>query len=316
MIRPSHAPLDTVTASVRAFNRFYTRQIGALDEGLLQTPFSLTEGRVLYELANREQPAATAVAADLGLDAGYLSRILARFKRLGLISRRPSHLDGRQSLLSLTAKGKAEFTKLNSRSSRGVEEMLEPLSLPERSRLTSAMQTIEHLLRPADLDARSKEPVIFRQPRVGDMGIIVAQQAQLYAREYGWDQRFEALVAKIAAQFIEEFDPVRERCWIAEHGGEVVGSIFLVKSQDEGVAKLRMLYVDPKIRGMGIGNRLVEECLRFARECGYRKVTLWTQSLLLAARRIYERHGFKLVKEWPNRDIGLNLVSEIWDLEL
>jgi len=308
------ATADSVIGSVRAFNRFYTRQIGVLDEGMLNTSFSLTDGRVLYELAQREQTTATALAADLGLDAGYLSRILARFKRLGLISRRPSKEDARQSLLSLTAKGKAEFEDLNARSNRGVEEMLAPLSAPERSQLTGAMETIQRLLQgPSE---SSKEPFILRTHRVGDMGTVVLRQALLYAREYGWDERFEAIVAKIAGQFIEEFDPSRERCWIAERAGEVVGSIFLVKSAEEGVAKLRMLYVEPDCRGMGIGNRLVEECLRFARECRYKKVTLWTQSILLPARRIYERHGFKIVKEWPNSDIGVELVSEIWDLEL
>ena len=313
----AQAAADAVTASVRAFNRFYTRQIGALDEGVVQSAFSLAEGRVLYELANRERPTAGAVAADLGLDAGYLSRILARFKRLGMISRRASQVDARQTLLALTAKGKAEFEKLNSGSNRGVQEMLGPLSPAERAQLTSAMETIERLLRPSEATAAvAKEPFILRPHRVGDMGTVILRQALLYANEYGWDEQFEAVVAKIAAQFIEEYDPTCERCWIAERAGEVVGSVFLVKSGEAGVAKLRMLYVEPKVRGLGIGNRLVEECVRFARECRYKKVTLWTQSILVSARRIYERHGFKLVKEWANRDIGRDLISETWDLEL
>jgi DNA-binding MarR family transcriptional regulator/GNAT superfamily N-acetyltransferase len=309
---------DETVSAVRAFNRFYTRQIGVLEEGLLKTKFSLAEIRVLYEFAHREQPTAAGLAADMGLDAGYLSRILTRFKGLGFISRRRSLVDARQSLLSLTAKGRAQFEKLNARSNREIEEVLQPLSPPERAQLTSAMETIKRLLNPAgDAAAHSAEPFILRSHRVGDMGIVVSQQALLYAREYGWDERFEALVAKIAAQFIEEFDPALERCWIAERGGEVVGSVFLVKSHDEkDAAKLRMLYVDPKVRGMGIGNRLVEECLRFARECRYRKITLWTQSILLAARHIYERHGFRLTRRWQHNDFGFNLTGETWDLEL
>jgi DNA-binding MarR family transcriptional regulator/GNAT superfamily N-acetyltransferase len=301
-------------ASVRAFNRFYTRQIGVLDEGLLKTKFSLAEVRVLYELAHRDQPTATALAADLGMDAGYLSRILTRFKTLGFLSRRPSHLDGRQSLLSLTAKGRAEFDRLNARSDREIEELLKPLSPAERGQLTLAMETIERLLHPAPVDPA--EPFILRPHRIGDMGIIVSRQAVLYAQEYGWDLRFEALVAKIAAQFIEDFNPARERCWIAERAGEVVGSIFLVDAHEEGVAKLRMLYVEPKVRGLGIGNRLVEECIRFARESKYQRITLWTQSVLVSARRIYERHGFMLSNQWQHHDFGSNLTGETWDLKL
>ncbi|HEY3744236.1 MAG TPA: helix-turn-helix domain-containing GNAT family N-acetyltransferase [Bryobacteraceae bacterium] len=298
--------------AVRAFNRFYTRKIGILEEGLLQTRFSLVEVRVLYELAHRDQSTAAALAAELGLDPGYLSRILSRFKGLGYISRKPSPEDGRQSLLSLTAKGRTEFAKLDVRQNHEVEELLEPLSDAERTELTAAMGTVERLLNPTS----TQDPFILRGPRVGDMGLVVAQQALLYQREYGWDERFEALLAKIAGQFIDEFDPKREKCWIAERGGEVVGAIFLVKTEDPKVAKLRMLYVNPSVRGLGIGNRLVEECIRFARDCKYRKITLWTQSILVGARRIYERNGFKLVKSWPYRDIGHDLISETWELEL
>ena len=313
--RPAIAA-ESATSAVRAFNRFYTRKIGILEEGLLKTKFSLAEIRVLYELANREQPTATALAADLGIDPGYLSRILTRFKGLAFISRRPSHLDGRQSLLSLTAKGRAEFDKINARQNREVEDMLAPLSTRQRAELTTAMGTVERLLNPASFAARPNEPFILREPRVGDMGIVVSRQAVLYAQEYGWDERFEALVAKIAGQFIDEFDPVKERCWIAERAGEVVGAVFIVKSPDPDVAKLRMLFVEPKARGFGIGNRLVEECIRFSRERGYRKITLWTQSILLAARRIYERNGFKLVESKQNRPFGFDMISETWDLDL
>jgi DNA-binding MarR family transcriptional regulator/GNAT superfamily N-acetyltransferase len=319
MARPASqfSAAPAVTASVRAFNRFYTRKIGILDEGLLKTRFSLAEARVLYELAHREQPTATELAADLGLDSGYLSRILGRLKSLGYVSRRPSHLDGRQSLLTLTAKGRSEFVKLDERQNREVDEMLAPLSTAERARLTESMETIERLLNPVESGAvRAHEPFILRPPRVGDMGIVVSRQALLYEKEYGWDERFEALVAKIAGQFVDEFEPARERCWIAERAGEVVGAVFLVKSPDPDVAKLRMLYVESKVRGMGIGNRLVEECVRFARERGYKKITLWTQSILLGARRIYERNGFKLVAATGNRPFGFDLVSETWDLDL
>lgn len=298
--------------AVRAFNRFYTRKIGILEEGLLQTRFSLTEIRVLYELAHRDHPTATALGGDLALDAGYLSRILSRMKGLGFISRKPSRVDGRQSLLSLTAKGRAEFDKLDARQNQEVEELVAPLSIAQRAELTSAMETIERLLNPPG----PHEPFILRGPRVGDMGMVVAQQARLYQREYGWDERFEALLAKIAGQFIDEFDPTREKCWIAERGGEVVGAIFLVKTEDPEIGKLRMLYVDASVRGLGIGNRLVEECIRFARESKYKKITLWTQSILVGARRIYERNGFNLVKSWPYRDIGHDLISETWELKL
>jgi DNA-binding MarR family transcriptional regulator/GNAT superfamily N-acetyltransferase len=304
----------TPVDSVRAFNRFYTRQIGVLEEGLLKTKFSLAESRVLYELANREQPTAATVAADLGLDPGYLSRMLTRFKGLGFVSRSPSPVDARESLLSLTAKGKAEFAKLNSRSSREIEEMLAPLSPGARTRLIDAMQTIESLLNQAK--QQSNEPFILRPHRVGDMGFIVSRQAVIYAQEYGWDERFEALVATIAAEFIDQFEPGRERCWIAERGGETVGSVFLVKGMEEGVAKLRMLYVEPKVRGLGIGGRLVEECIRFARERQYKRITLWTQSVLTGARRIYERNGFQLVKTQPHCEFGVQLTGENWDLEL
>ena len=307
---------DAAVSAVRSFNnRFYTRKIGVLEEGLLKTRFSLAEVRVLYELANREQPTASELVTALGLDGGYMSRILTRFKGLGFISRRPSHLDARQHLLTLTAKGASEFEKLNVRSNREIEEMLVGLSPAERVQLTSAMASIERLLSP-EAYARN-EPFILRPHRVGDMGVVVSQQAVLYAREYGWDERFEALVAKIAGQFIEEFDPAREHCWIAERGGEVVGSAFLVKSHDEpDVTKLRMLYVDPRVRGLGIGGRLVEECIRFARECRYKRITLWTHSVLLGARRIYERNGFRLTKQWKHRDFGYDLTGETWDLEL
>lgn len=315
MINPAAARrTDDTVSLVRAFNRFYARQLGLLEEGLLKTRFSLAEVRVLYELAHRDLPTATALATGLGLDAGYLSRILTRFKALGFLTRRPSPLDARQSLLSLTAKGQAEFARFTARSNREIEELLTPLSTTERAQLTAAMQTIERLFQPS---APAAEPFILRPHRLGDLGTMSSQQAIFCAREYGWDERFEALVTKIAAQFVDQFDAACERCWIAERGGEIVGSVFLVKSHDEeGAAKLRMLYVDPKVRGMGIGNKLVEECVQFARDRRYKKITLWTQDVLLGARRLYTRNGFKRTSHGKHNGFGSNLTGETWDLEL
>lgn len=299
--------------TVRAFNRLYTRKLGILNEGLLQSRFSLAEARVLYEIANRETPPASVLAEELGVDAGYLSRILRRLQNLGLLARRKSHLDARQRLLSLTSKGRTEFARLNERSSREIEELLKPLSVSERGRLTEAMRTIGELLAP---DARrAAETFVLRPHRVGDMGHVVKRQSEIYHDEYGWNGEFEALVAKIAGDFLDNFQPDKEYCWIAERRGEPVGSVFLVRKDDE-VAKLRMLYVDSQARGLGVGGRLVEECVRFARRAGYRRITLWTQSVLVAARRIYERNGFRLVDQKPHHSFGADLIGETWELEL
>lgn len=298
--------------AVRRFNRFYTRQIGVLRNGLLRSPFSLTEARILYELAHRERPTATEIGKALGLDAGYLSRILRGFERRGLVEKTASEADGRQNLLSLTAQGREAFGELNARSNEEVAAMLRGLPAREQDRLVEAMHAIEGLLgaRP-----EPKVPYLLRPHRPGDMGWVVHRHGVLYAQEYGWDERFEALVAEIVAEFIRNYDPKRERCWIAERDGEIVGSVFLVR-HSETVAKLRLLLVEPRARGLGIGSRLVEECIRFAEETGYRKITLWTNSVLHAARRIYQAAGFCLVREEPHHSFGHDLVGQTWELTL
>jgi DNA-binding MarR family transcriptional regulator/N-acetylglutamate synthase-like GNAT family acetyltransferase len=305
-------PSDDVIGAVRGFNRFYTRQIGVLDEGLLKSQFSLTQARVLYELAHRENPSASELAKDLGLDAGYLSRILAGFEESGLVRRKRSAADARQSILSLTPKGRRVFAPLDARSSREVGAMLERLEPAERSRLVAAMRTIQALLGGAPQPA---VPYILRPPQPGDFGWVAARHGAIYAQEYGWDEHFEALVAEIVAKFIREFDARRERCWIAEREGVPVGSVFVVRGSDE-VAKLRLLLVEPKARGLGIGARLVSECIRFARQAGYRKITLWTNDILTAARRIYEAAGFRLVEETRHHSFGKDLVGQNWELDL
>ncbi|MFO7170608.1 MAG: helix-turn-helix domain-containing GNAT family N-acetyltransferase [Chloroflexota bacterium] len=297
--------------AVRRFNRFYTRQIGALRAGLLGSPFSLTEARVLYELAHRREPTASELGRDLGLDAGYLSRILRGFAKKGLIERRPSPFDGRQSLLALTEAGREAFAILNARSREEVAAQLAPLSDADQQRLTEAMGTIERLLGGTAAGA----PFILRSHRPGDMGWVVQRHGELYAEEYGWNEQFEALVASVVASFIQNFDPQRERCWIAERDGARVGSVFLVKKTDE-VAQLRLLLVEPCARGLGIGRRLVEECERFARQAGYRKIRLWTNSVLEAARHIYQTSGYRLVESEPHHSFGHDLVGEYWELDL
>jgi len=299
-------------AAMRQFGRFYTRRIGVLQEGLLASPFSLAEGRVLYELAHRDGLAANELAADLALDAGYLSRILQRFSRRGLVERSRSPDDARIRPLALTAKGRAAFAPLDRRSQREVSALLGALPVPAQQRLISSMHTIESLL--ADKPA-SPATCVLRAHRPGDMGWVIERHGALYAQEYGWDERFEALVAEIAAQFIRDFDPQRERCWIAECEGERVGSVFVVR-KSQTVAKLRLLIVDPSARGMGLGRKLVDECVGFARACGYRKLTLWTQDNLRAARHIYEAAGFRCVRRERHTSFGHALVGETWELPL
>lgn len=308
----AEAEFDQSVEAVRRFNRFYTKQIGVLQDGLLSSPFSLTEARVLYELAHRDKPTASEFGKELGLDAGYLSRILRGFEKRGLVEKGPSETDGRQSLLWLTEQGREAFAPLDARSRDEIGAMLDNLSAAQQGRLTEAMRTIEALLgaRPD-----SKAPYLLRPHQPGDMGWVVSRHGVLYAREYGWDERFEALVAEIAAAFIRTFDPKRERCWIAEKDGENVGSVFLV-AQSETVAKLRLLLVEPEARGLGIGARLVDECVRFARQAGYRKITLWTNDVLHAARHIYQRAGFQLVHEEPHHSFGHDLNGQTWELTL
>jgi DNA-binding MarR family transcriptional regulator/GNAT superfamily N-acetyltransferase len=303
---------DQRVETVRRFNRFYTRQIGVLSEGYLQSPFSLTEVRVLYELAHRNKPTASELGRELGLDAGYLSRILRGFHKRGWIDKEPSETDGRQSLLRLTKRGQDVFAPLHLRAHKQIGTMLSALSPNEQSRLIEAMQTIEQLL---GVPSKEKTPYLLRPPHAGDLGWIVHRHGVLYAREYGWDEQFEALVATIVAKFIQQYDAKRERCWIAEKDGGIVGSVFLVK-QSKTVARLRLLLVEPKARGLGIGGRLVSECVRFARHVGYRKITLWTNDVLRAARRLYEEAGFRLVHEEPHHSFGHDLVGETWELTL
>jgi DNA-binding MarR family transcriptional regulator/predicted GNAT family acetyltransferase len=304
--------IEARIAAVRRFNRFYTQKIGVLREGLHESPFSLAEARVLYELAHRPPLTASALAKDLALDAGYLSRILRRFEARGLVARARSEMDGRQSFVALTEAGRTAFAPLDRGSRKEIGALLETLAEPAQHRLVAAAQTIEDLL---GAGPAREEPYLLRPHRPGDMGWVVHRHGVLYAEEYGWDESFEALVAEVAAEFIKGFDPKRERCWIAEKDGAIVGSAFLVRKSDE-VAKLRLLYVEPCARGVGLGRRLVEECIRFARSAGYRRITLWTNSVLVAARHIYEDAGFALVASEPHRSFGHDLVGETWERDL
>lgn len=296
--------------AVRRFNRFYTRKIGVLEQQLLESPYSLTEARVLFELAHRDEPTAKEIGADLGLDRGYLSRILQSFMDKGLVTRKPIPEDQRQFRLKLTAKGRLAFGRLNRSSHDDVGAMLQTLSMTGKERLIDAMATIEQLL-----EGKADHSIVLRPHQPGDMGWVIQQHGLLYAQEYGWDISFEGLVADIAAQFLREFDPTRERCWIAEIDGRRVGSVFLVKESAE-VAKVRLLLVDPLGRGRGLGKRLVAEAVAFARSCGYRKITLWTQSMLLAARGIYQDAGFVHIASKPHHSFGQDLVGETWELSL
>src|SRR5437660_2040410 len=301
-------------AAVCRFNRFYTRQIGILGERLLQSPFSLAEMRVLYEIANRENVSAVDLAEELRLDAGYLSRILRRFQKGGLVTRETSAEDGRRSLLSLTEKGQRTFATLNARQEEDVAALVSRGPAAGQRRLIESMHAIEEG-RGAPAEG-SKTPYVLRQHQPGDMGWITHRHGVLYSQEYGYDEHFEALVAKIVGEFIENYDPARERCWIAERNGEIAGSVFLVK-KSATVAQLRLLYVEPSARGLGIGARLIDDCLRFARRARYRKITLWTQSELLAARHLYEKAGFELVAEQRHRSFSRDdLVADTWELKL
>lgn len=309
----SITPASDVVAAVRAFNRFYTRQVGALNERLLASRFSLTEVRVLYELAHRDERTAAALGKDLGLDAGYLSRLLASFVQRGLVKRASSRADGRERMLGLTEKGRTTFSRLDRLATAEIDGMLAPLAASDRRRLLAAMETIRTLLDPAA--ASDAAAFVLRPPQPGDYGWVVHRHGVLYADEYGWDERFEALVAEVVAGFVQKHDPKRERCWIAERHGEVVGSVFVVK-KSETIAQLRLLYVEPSARGLGIGRRLVDECLRSARRTRYRKMMLWTQSTLTAARRIYAAAGFTLVRAEPHESFGYPLTAEIWEIKL
>ena len=303
---------DSEIAAVRAFNRAYTKKLGVLDQHMLKSPYSLSEARVMYELAHRDDVTAKEIGGELGLDPGYLSRIVQNFEEAGLLSRKALSSDRRQYQLGLTAKGRQAFAKLDRASHEEVAAMLAGLADCDRARLTEAMATIERLLglKPAP----HAQEAILRDPRPGDMGYVVQSHGALYASEYGFDATFEALVADIVAKFITSFDASRERCWIADIGGRPLGSVFLVRDSDD-VAKLRLLLVDPAGRGRRLGQRLVAECIGFARACGYRSITLWTQSILVAARKIYQDAGFKCVASEPHRSFGQGLIGETWERE-
>jgi DNA-binding MarR family transcriptional regulator len=310
---PSASSLAHRVAAVRRFNRFYTRTIGVLQEGLLQSSFSLAEARVLYELAQCGETTAGPLGRELGLDPGYLSRILQRFERDRLISRVPSEADRRQNALSLTDAGREAFAPLEAGSRDEIGALLGGLPEPAQAALVAAMGRIESLLgAPA---SAASQPWLLRQHRAGDIGWVVARHGALYAEEYGLDQRFEALVAKVAGEFLAGHDPARERCWIAERNGVNIGAVFLVRDTDE-IARLRLLIVEPAARGLGIGKRLVAECIGFARTAGYRRVTLWTNDVLTAARAIYQQAGFRLSASAPHQDFGPPMVGEDWELEL
>jgi DNA-binding MarR family transcriptional regulator/N-acetylglutamate synthase-like GNAT family acetyltransferase len=304
--------LDQRIAAVRQFNRFYTQRIGVLRNPFLESPFSLTEARVLFELGHRDQPAASEISRTLGLDPGYLSRILRGFSKSGLIAKQRSDQDGRQSLLSLTASGRKAVSLLDSRSDADVSAMLLRLDEAGQRRLVDAMQTAEMLLgeRP-----EPKVPYLLRPPVPGDLGWVVARHGVRYGRDYGWNDRIEGLTAEIIAAFVANYDATRERCWIAEREGENVGCVLLVK-KSERVAQLRLLLVEPQARGLGIGARLVAECERFARQAGYGKIMLWTHSILGAARHIYEQGGYRMVATDTHDTFGPMLTGETWELSL
>jgi DNA-binding MarR family transcriptional regulator/N-acetylglutamate synthase-like GNAT family acetyltransferase len=308
--------IEQRTGAVRRFNRFYTRQIGVLRKTYLDSPYSLGEMRVLYEIAQGSKPGDGVTASDIGraldLDAGYLSRVLRNFEKRGLIARKSSAKDARQSHLALTARGKKAFAPAEQRSQRDVAAMLGKLKPDQQAQLIAAMQTIETLL--GDAPA-AKPSYTLCEPRHGDFGWIVSRNAELYAQEYGWTKPFEGLCAQIVADFVSNYDAERERCWIAEMNGENVGCVMLVKDSDE-VARIRLLLVDPKARGLGLGQRLTDECVRFARERGYKKITLWTHSILSAARHCYEKAGFTLTSSEQRHTWGKDVVAEFWDLQL
>jgi DNA-binding MarR family transcriptional regulator/GNAT superfamily N-acetyltransferase len=305
-------PSSEQIQAIRQFSRFYTRRIGALNEGLNRSPFTLPEARLLWEIGHRGEATATELCADLGLDPGYVSRLLGGLRGRGCVAQSPSPEDGRRMILRPTAKGEAAFQALDVASTEDVGDWLRPLREETRERLVSAMATIETIL--TDSPER-RVPYVIRQHRSGDMGWVVWRHGVLYREQYGWGEVFEGLTAQIVGQFIARLDPDRERCWIAERDGTNVGCVFIVR-ESKSVARLRLLLVEPSARGLGIGRRLVEECVRFSREAGYGKITLWTMHVLIAARSIYRQAGFEMVSSEPHDGFGEGLMSETWDLVL
>lgn len=309
---PKSAPAESI-AAVRCFNRFYTQHLGVLQQAWLDSPFSLTEARVLYEIRERSAATASEIARELDLDAGYLSRILRRFQKNGLVRKEPSPEDGRQSMLAITPEGRKAFAPLEARTNQQIGELLARLSVADREQLVSALRIVEQLV--ANRAGESGGEVTLRAHRPGDMGWVVARHAEIYAAEFGWSGNFEAVCARIVADFVDKLDVSRERCWIAELDGCKVGSVFLV-ADTRDVARLRLLLVDPIARGRGLGGRLTDECIAFARASGYRRLTLWTHKELTAARRIYAEAGFTLTSSEAMRNFGKRVVSEHWDLTL
>jgi DNA-binding MarR family transcriptional regulator/GNAT superfamily N-acetyltransferase len=303
--------LQARAAAMRRFNRFYTREIGVLQEGYSGGPFSLAEARVLYEIICRKQATASDIASDLDLDQGYLSRILRTFEAKGYIRRVASPSDARQSLLSSTPRGRKAFAPVERQTQERICAKLGALPSSEQDRLIEALKTVEQILSPSG----NTVPYILRPLQPGDIGWVVSRHGTIYGQEFGWDNTIEALTAEIAAAFVRNFDPARERCWIAERNGQNVGCVFLVR-EDDATARLRLLLVDPSARGLGIGTRLVEECIRFAKVTGYRRLTLWTHRVLTAARNVYMGRRFTLSREWTHDDFGKTLVAETWDLDL
>jgi DNA-binding MarR family transcriptional regulator/GNAT superfamily N-acetyltransferase len=294
-------------AALRAFNRFYTARIGVLRDGLLRTPHSLTEARVLYELGQRDVTEVADLRREMDIDAGFLSRLLARLQSAGLVARERSTDDARRQRIRLTAEGAAAFAELDRRSADEIGAVLDALSEDDQQRLVAAMATVHEVLTHAPPSAG----FVLRGPRPGDLGWIVQAHGRLYAEQYGWDDSFEALVAGIVADYAKDHDPRREAAWIAELDGEPAGCALCVR-REEDIAQLRLLLVDPRARGRGIGGRLIEECLRFAQRAGYKRITLWTNDILHEARRLYERAGFELVESAPHHSFGHDLVEQTW----
>jgi DNA-binding MarR family transcriptional regulator/GNAT superfamily N-acetyltransferase len=313
-VPPSAPQIPDPVAAFRRFNRFYTRLLGLLDESLVASGFSLAEARVLFELAARSAAGASEIAAELALDPGYLSRILRKFEDSGLVARSPLPADARQSVVRLTRKGRSTFADLNRRSTDQAQSLLQKLTPERRAALLKSMHTIEAAL---SHETAPHAPFVLRPHRPGDMGWVVSRNAAIYTQEYSWDNSYEALVARICADFIDNFDPARERCWIAERDGERLGCIFCVRHpQHENTARLRLLLVEPAARGLGLGKALVTECVQFARTSGYKRMTLWTQSILKAAHHLYEQAGFLLTAEEPHHSFGKDLLGQTWDLDL
>lgn len=298
--------------AVRAFTRFYTRLIGLLDEGLLKSPYTMTEARVLFELGQRPEIDLIELRTNLGIDSGYMSRLVAGFQTKHLVTARTSPADRRRQILQLTGEGQAACRMLNERSNVQIASLLRQLSVEQQRTVATSMNTVREIL---DGDSSHDHPVRLRHPAAGDYGWVISRHGEIYAEEFGWDARFEALVAHIVADYVDEHDPERERCWIAERDSQPVGSVFVVRKDNE-VAKLRLLLVDPVARGTGLGRRLVRECIQFAHDAGYRRLVLWTNDVLLGARHIYETEGFQLTERTPHADFGPAMVGETWELAL